>query len=106
MEVSERLVLLFGELLDAHDDTVRLSERPASDWRWEAHLFYLRDLQRLGREALAAAATDAMSERAPSGRTRPLCGRSCQAGARRFRSSFLRRGNRRCARNGHGEGPA
>ena len=41
------------ELLDAHDDTVRLGEGYRGDLRWRAHLDYLRGLQRVGREALA-----------------------------------------------------
>jgi hypothetical protein len=44
---------LLYELLDAHDDTVRLAAGPQSDLRWRAHLDYLRQLQRVGREALA-----------------------------------------------------
>jgi hypothetical protein len=47
---------LIYELLDAHDDTARIAAAVASDPIWELHLVYLRDLQRLGREALAAAA--------------------------------------------------
>jgi len=53
--ISQQLTLLVYELLDAHDDTARLAAYLASDVRWEAHLGYLRDLQRLGREALAPA---------------------------------------------------
>jgi hypothetical protein len=41
------------ELLDAHDDTARLAADLTDDDRWRAHVVYLRDLQRLGREALA-----------------------------------------------------
>lgn len=111
MELAERLVLLVAELLDAHEDTVRLSEAPVPGGRWEAHLCYLRDLQRLGREALAAAAADEASVATPSAGVRSARARSCRmtygAGvASRFRSHFPRRGNRRCARYGHGEGPA
>jgi hypothetical protein len=47
------------ELLDAHDDTVRLADDRAADPRWGAHLQYLRDLQRVGREALAHLDTQA-----------------------------------------------
>jgi hypothetical protein len=47
------LTELVYELLDAHVDTMRiageLEERPT----WAAHLDYLRDLQRVAREALA-----------------------------------------------------
>jgi hypothetical protein len=48
-----RLSSLAYELLDAHDDTARLAVESASDMQWEAHLRYLRDLQRVGRELLA-----------------------------------------------------
>jgi hypothetical protein len=49
----ERLTELVYELLDAHEDTARLARELADDGRWEAHLEYLRRLQRLGREQLA-----------------------------------------------------
>ena len=52
------LVALTYELLDAHADTARLAEGLASDAQWQHHLAYLRDLQRVGREALARAATE------------------------------------------------
>ena len=55
--ISQHLTLLVNELLDAHDDTARLAADLAPDVRWEVHLGYLRDLQRLGREALALAST-------------------------------------------------
>lgn len=55
--ISQQLTLLVYELLDAHDDTARLAADLAPDVRWEAHVGYLRDLQRLGREALALAST-------------------------------------------------
>jgi hypothetical protein len=55
--ISQQLTLLLYELLDAHDDTARLAADLESDVRWEAHVGYLRDLQRLGREALALAST-------------------------------------------------
>jgi hypothetical protein len=90
MQLSEHLVALVDELIDAHDDTVRLSQEPVPDWRWEAHICYLRQLRRLGREALAAATAD---ERAKPRRDR-------------FRPSFPRRGDRRCAGNGYGQGSA
>ena len=41
------------ELLDAHDDTARIAREQDSEMRWEAHLDYLRALQRKGRELLA-----------------------------------------------------
>ena len=98
MELSEHLVLLVDELIDAHDDTIRLSEELVPDWRWEAHIRYVRELRRLGREALAAATAD---DRAKT-RRRPARLLSRQTtreagGAYRFRSSFPRRGDRRCA---------
>jgi hypothetical protein len=51
----ERLISLIYELLDAHDDTARIVAGLASDSIWQLHLVYLRDLQRLGREIVAAA---------------------------------------------------
>jgi len=65
---SQQLTLLVYELLDAHDDTARLAADLAPDvsWkmqvRWEVHLGYLRDLQRLGREALALSAAGEIDE--------------------------------------------
>jgi hypothetical protein len=44
---------LVYELLDAHQDTMRLAGTLSGDDRWAAHLDYLRDLQRVGREGLA-----------------------------------------------------
>jgi hypothetical protein len=41
------------ELLDAHGDTMRLADGLDAQPLWAAHLEYLRDLQRVGREALA-----------------------------------------------------
>ena len=41
------------ELLDAHVDTLLLARELDDDPLWRAHLEYLRDLQRAGREALA-----------------------------------------------------
>lgn len=52
----DHLIGLVYELLDAHDDTVRLAADLRVHPRWEVHLGYLRDLQRIGREALAQAA--------------------------------------------------
>jgi hypothetical protein len=48
---------LVYELLDAHADTLRLAQPLADDPEWAAHGAYLRDLGRIGREALAGAAT-------------------------------------------------
>lgn len=47
------LTQLLYELLDAHEDTTRLAHDLAVDSPWDAHLDYLRGLQRVGREALA-----------------------------------------------------
>lgn len=47
------MVALIYELLDAHDDTVRIVTDEIDDPLLEAHLDYLRDLQRKGREVLA-----------------------------------------------------
>jgi len=109
LETSEQLALLVDELLGALDDTARLAAELCVDWHWQVQLAYLRDLQRLGRETLAAA--DEPRTNALPGRSipAPLCarGRSYGAGAAwRFRASVRRRGARRCARNGHDEGPA
>jgi hypothetical protein len=50
---DEVLVPLIYELLDAHDDTAQLASELACDDLWQAHLEYLRALQRKGREVLA-----------------------------------------------------
>ena len=47
------IVVLVYELLDAHVDTIKLAAEPAGREDWAVHLDYLRDLQRVGREALA-----------------------------------------------------
>jgi hypothetical protein len=62
------LALVVYELLDAHDDTVRLGEGLEGDLRWRAHLDYLCGLQRVGREALArgTAGEPARSTRRPA----------------------------------------
>jgi hypothetical protein len=44
---------LVYELLDAHVDTLRMARDLDLDLAWAAHLEYLRDLQRVGRETLA-----------------------------------------------------
>lgn len=53
--LSEQLTRLVYELLDAHDDTARIGTGQNFDARWQAHLSYLRDLQRVARELLARA---------------------------------------------------
>ena len=50
----DTLIALTYELLDAHADTARLAVDEADRTEWENHLGYLRDLQRVGRESLAA----------------------------------------------------
>jgi hypothetical protein len=52
-ERAEQLTCLVYELLDAHADTDRLVRCPSTEFLWQAHLHYLRDLQRTGREILA-----------------------------------------------------
>jgi hypothetical protein len=54
-DLPDHLARLVYELLDAHHDTARLAEDVAQDEGWQAHLAYLRDLQRVGREVLASA---------------------------------------------------
>jgi hypothetical protein len=56
--VSAVIVDLVYELLDAHDDTARLARGDGCDEAWDAHLDYLRSLQRVGREVLARTASD------------------------------------------------
>jgi hypothetical protein len=53
--MTPELLSLVYELLDAHDDTARLVVGADLDLRWSAHLDYLRDLQRVGREMIARA---------------------------------------------------
>jgi hypothetical protein len=50
---TEYVTELLYELLDAHVDTMRMARDLDADPAWAAHLDYLRDLQRVGREALA-----------------------------------------------------
>jgi hypothetical protein len=52
---TTELTQVVYELLDAHEDTARLAADMASDPLWAIHLDYLRDLQRIGREALGTA---------------------------------------------------
>jgi hypothetical protein len=51
----EQLTRLVYELLDAHNDTARIVTGQDRDVRWQAHLNYLRDLQRVARDLLAHA---------------------------------------------------
>jgi len=92
------LALLVDELIDAHEDTLRLAAGTAPEWRWDAHLCYLRELGRLGREALAGVAADEPRRHAlPS---------ACSKRSRRPGLRPGATGRRRCGRHGHGEGPA
>jgi hypothetical protein len=50
---TELLTDLVYELLDAHCDTICLASEQEDGVVWSAHMDYLRDLQRVGREALA-----------------------------------------------------
>ncbi len=56
MTPTDQLGGLLYELLDAHIDTIKLAGSLESNQSWAAHLDYLRDLQRVGRETLARAA--------------------------------------------------
>ncbi len=53
------MIALVYELLDAHHDTTQLVGVAASEEQWEAHIDYLRCLQRRGREVLAVAGDEA-----------------------------------------------
>lgn len=44
---------LLAECLDAHADTLRLARGLPDSPEWEAHSTYLKDLERVGRAALA-----------------------------------------------------
>ena len=50
---TDHLSRLLYELLDAHLDTIEMAAVPVAHESWAAHLDYLRDLQRIGRETLA-----------------------------------------------------
>jgi hypothetical protein len=56
VDVSPKFVELVYELLDAHEDTARIAHEHLDEASWAAHLDYLRQLQRVGRELLADAA--------------------------------------------------
>lgn len=51
--LDPEVAALVYELLDAHDDTVRIAADLTTEETWQAHLDYLRSLQRKGREVLA-----------------------------------------------------
>ncbi|HEV3127947.1 MAG TPA: hypothetical protein VGY32_03145 [Solirubrobacteraceae bacterium] len=50
----DQLSQLVYELLDAHVDTICMGEDVCGHLEWEAHLEYLRSLQRVSREMLAS----------------------------------------------------
>jgi hypothetical protein len=50
---ADQVVALVYELLDAHSDATQLASEMDFDQFWDAHLDYLRALQRKGREVLA-----------------------------------------------------
>ena len=52
-EAFALLTDLVYELLDAHLDTEQLMSAPSTHLAWTAHMYYLRDLQRSARVALA-----------------------------------------------------
>ena len=56
-EIVDDLIALVYELLDAHADTARLDSDETTAAEWSSHLAYLRDLQRVGRETVARAAS-------------------------------------------------
>jgi hypothetical protein len=56
---------LIYELLDAHYDTAELAQELEYDEAWQAHLDYLRALQRKGRETLARMPSDAPAPARP-----------------------------------------
>jgi hypothetical protein len=51
------LSLLVDELTEALEETVRLATAPSAPVEWEVHLDYLRAMQRVARETLAAPAS-------------------------------------------------
>ena len=56
VSTAEYVTELLYELLDAHVDTIALAGTLEQNQSWAAHLDYLRDLQRVGRETLARVA--------------------------------------------------
>jgi hypothetical protein len=53
VQIEPGVASLISELLDAHLDTVALVRETEASTAWNAHLDYLRALQRIGRAALA-----------------------------------------------------
>jgi hypothetical protein len=58
VQIPAELAELVYELLDAHDDTARLAREFSCEVQWAAHLDYLQQLQRVGRQVLAASAVE------------------------------------------------
>jgi hypothetical protein len=54
LDANASLPELLQELLDAHADTLRLATADLRSLEWSAHRAYLRDLRRVGLEALAS----------------------------------------------------
>ena len=77
--LSQTVVLMY-ELLDAHEDTARLMGELARDsdfdarLDWQAHLEYLRALQRTGREVLARIVLEDLTHE-PADQTNPAAPR-------------------------------
>jgi len=59
---AEQLARLTYELLDAHSDTEHLMREHPTELQWRAHVNYLRDLQRLGRQVLAQPESSGLRE--------------------------------------------
>ncbi len=53
LQAHSGLAVLVHELLDAHAETARLMDESAPAEAWDAHLDYLRGLQRVSRALLA-----------------------------------------------------
>jgi len=64
---TERLAALVQELLDAHCDTLCLADDAGAgeEVAWDAHLDYLRALQRVGQRALAEVTAQGRPAAAP-----------------------------------------
>jgi hypothetical protein len=54
MEARVPLEQVVYELLDAHQDTLKLAAQPPTSPEWEIHCAYLRDLQRVALESVGA----------------------------------------------------
>jgi len=54
---GRHLELLVDELTEALEETVRMATGPTTHLEWDVHLDYLRAMQRVARESLAASTT-------------------------------------------------